>query len=89
MSKPLMWRMVSRFSLDIPTQYPIILDKLDEEVKAAISTMQSVEGQRVQVTPANKKPLGNYGTTDHMQALDVTFHDDSVEDACVKATELL
>ena len=47
-----------KFSLDLPTPFSIKIDKLDEEVKGAISTMQRVEGQRVQVTPASRRSLG-------------------------------
>ena len=35
-----------KFSLDIPTPYPIYFDRLDEEVKAAMYTMQHTEAIR-------------------------------------------
>ena len=50
-----------KFGLDIPTSYPISLERLDAEVKAAIFTLQSVEDKRMQVTPASRRSLGNYG----------------------------
>ena len=74
-----------KFSLDIPTPYPINLEKLDEEAKAAVCFMH--EGQRIQATPASKRSLGNYGAKDPMQAWDATCHYDSVYDACLKATQ--
>ena len=63
-----------KFSLDIPTTKQMIPDKLDEEVKGAISTMQRAEGQKVQVTPSSRRSFCNCGKSDPMQAWDVTFH---------------
>ncbi len=63
---------VDKFVLDITTQYPRDMDKLDEEVKAAMYTMQRTEGQRVQVTPASRRSLVNYGSSGPMQAWYVT-----------------
>ena len=50
-------------------------------------TMQHTDGQKVQVTPLSNTSLGNYGKSDPMQAWGVTFHYDSVAEACVKAEE--
>ena len=64
------------------------MEKLDMEVNVAMYTMQRTEGQRVQVTPTNKRSLGNHVSSYPMQAWAVTFHYDSMERDCVKATEL-
>ena len=41
------------------------------------------------MTPASRRPLGNYGSTDPTQVWDITFHYVSVEQACVKAIDFL
>ena len=71
------------------TIFPSTLKQLDEEVKAAMYTMQQSEGQQVQVALFSKRSFGNYGQSGPMQAWDVTFHCDSVVEACVKVGEFL
>ena len=58
------------------------------EAKGAMYTMQMIEGQKFQWTPASRMPLGNYGKSDPMQYWDVTFHFDLVKQDCIKAGEL-
>ena len=47
-----------KFSLDIQTQYPTNLNKLDDKVKGAMYTMQRTDDQKVQVTPTLKRSVG-------------------------------
>ncbi len=83
-----MWRTVSSSVWTSKTPFPIDLGKLDEEVNVAMYTMQRTEGQRVQVTPASRRSLGNYGKSDPMQYWDVILSSESVNQDCVNVGEL-